>query len=229
METIPLSAHGLVYNNSYRPHSPYGFTDTVRKTGELFIESVLYWTACLRLSYWHQRAGNIRQMVDYLQKSIHIENNLNLLWDGNTNAFFAATLECRQVDIWGNLYALYVGFPLRKYQAQVSQFLVNNYSRYIWHGQVRHLLSGDYWQQLLTPIETEQYQNGAYWGAAAGWAVWVIAQANPGLAEQILSELVSDYTQAGIYECVNQGYQKLQGYVVSGTNPLGAVRRLLKN
>ena len=39
---IPLSEEGLVYNDPAKPHSPYGFTDTVCKTGRLYMESLLY-------------------------------------------------------------------------------------------------------------------------------------------------------------------------------------------
>jgi hypothetical protein len=45
MDYVPLAPSGLVWNDPDKPHSPYGFTDTVGKTGELFMESVLYWRA----------------------------------------------------------------------------------------------------------------------------------------------------------------------------------------
>lgn len=49
MACIPLSADGLVYNAAEAPHSPYGFTDTVCKTGRLLMESVLFWRACRQM------------------------------------------------------------------------------------------------------------------------------------------------------------------------------------
>lgn len=38
LDYVPRSPAGLVFNDPARPHSPYGFTDTVGKTGELFFE-----------------------------------------------------------------------------------------------------------------------------------------------------------------------------------------------
>jgi hypothetical protein len=52
MDYVPLAPSGLVWNDPDKPHSPYGFTDTVGKTGELFMESVLYWRAGRILGGW---------------------------------------------------------------------------------------------------------------------------------------------------------------------------------
>lgn len=41
LDWVPLSTRGLVYNNPDKPHSPYGFTDCIGKTGELLMESLL--------------------------------------------------------------------------------------------------------------------------------------------------------------------------------------------
>ena len=43
---LPIDENGLVYNDVQKPHSPYGFTDTIGKTGTLYMESLLYWRAC---------------------------------------------------------------------------------------------------------------------------------------------------------------------------------------
>jgi hypothetical protein len=45
----------------------------------------------------------------------------------------------------------------------------------------------------------------------------------------MFSDLIADFKQRGIYECVNRGYRQLETYVASATNPLGAVRRLARN
>jgi len=105
---------------------------------------------------------------------------------------------------------------------------VKSHHRYVWRGQIRHLLKGEYWERLLTSVPPETYQNGAYWGTASGWVIYAIAQKDPMLASQIFTELVDDYRFNGVHECVNISYRKLQDYVVSATNPLGAVRRLIQ-
>lgn len=61
LEWSPRSPRGLVWNDPARPHSPYGFTDTVGKTGELFFESLLYWTACRRFARLEAAGRNLRR------------------------------------------------------------------------------------------------------------------------------------------------------------------------
>jgi len=42
MEQVPRTDDGLVRIDHNRPHSSYGFTDTVAKTGKVFFSSLLY-------------------------------------------------------------------------------------------------------------------------------------------------------------------------------------------
>lgn len=225
MDYIPRSPRGLVYNDPQNPHSPYGFTDTVGKTGELLMESLLYWAAAQRLAALHVRAGNSAKAADYQDRAAAIETGIGALWDDAAGAFLAATEDCRQLDIWGNAYALYIGFPLAE-RGRVAHFLVENYERCVWRGQVRHLLEGEHWQRLLAPVAPDRYQNGAYWATASGWVIWAIAQEQRDLAQRMLSDLVADFQEGGVCECINEGYRKLQNYVVSATNPLAGARRL---
>ncbi len=226
MDYIPRSVEGLVFNDPKKPHSPYGFTDTVGKTGHLFFESLLYWRACKRLAELHQRVGEGGKAEEYKHRAELIERNIDLLWDEEVGMFFAASIDCRQIDIWGNAYAIYIGFPLGEKRERVLQFLVQDYDRYVWHGQVRHLLKGEYWQRLLVPIQPDRYQNGAYWATASGWVIWALSQWKPELAKKMFCDLVDDFKAGGVCECVAEGYRQLESYVASATNPLGALRRL---
>ena len=169
------------------------------------------------------RSGKARAL---LRRAEQIEAHLFTLWDDEVGAFVAASQDCRQIDVWANAYALNTGFPLGSRRAQVRQFLVDHYREYVWHGQVRHLLNGQYWQSLLTPVAAGQYQNGAYWATASGWVMTVLAEAQPALARHMFQDLLADFQQDGVCECVNEGYRQLPSYVVSATNPLGAARNL---
>jgi hypothetical protein len=243
MDYIPRSAVGLVENDPHDPHSPYGFTDTIGKTGELLMESLLYWTASQRLARWHEAAGDAGRAGEYRHRATQIETEIGTLWADEAGAFYAATNECRQIDIWGNAYAIYLDFPLGARRERVIDFLVQHYDRYAWRGQVRHLLAGEYWQRILQPnsvYETpDRYQNGAYWATASGWVMWALAQADPELARGMLTDLLDDYRRRGVYECIAAeirgpasgrfvltDIRRIEDYVVSATNPLGAVRRL---
>jgi hypothetical protein len=226
MAYVPRSARGLVVNDPERIHSPYGFTDTVGKSGELFMESLLLWTACRRLARWHEAVGHDASAADYRHQATLIEEHVPVLWDESRGAFLAATLDCRQVDIWANAYAVYIDFPLGPRGQDIRHFLVERYERYVWHGQVRHLLAGEYWQRLLMPVERDTYQNGAYWATASGWVLWALAQDDAALARQMLVDLIEDFKQAGVCECIGPSRRKLAGYVDSAVNVRAAAMRL---
>lgn len=226
LDYVPRSPAGLVFNNPARPHSPYGFTDTVGKTGELFFESLLYWTACRRLADWCERFEAAAAATDLQARAGLIETHLARLWNETAGAFWAASQDCRQLDIWGNAYALWLDFPLGERRARVLDFLVRHREQFLFKGQVRHLLRGEHWQRLLLPVEPERYQNGAYWATASGWVMWALAQRAPELGREVWRALVADFQAHGVFECVHEGSRQLDRYVVSATNPLAAARRL---
>ena len=176
---------------------------------------------------WEQRTGAAwERSARYQARAERIETGIWTLWDDRAGAFFAATRNCRQIDVWGCAYALYLGFPLGERRERLFDFLVSRFDEYTWRGQVRHLLRGEYWQRLFIPVPPGEYQNGAYWATASGWVIWALAQREPALAQRMLDELLADFQAEGVYECINEGYRKLDSYVASATNPLGALRRL---
>ena len=226
MHWIPRAGDGLVWNDPLKPHSPYGFTDTVRKTGGLFFESLLYWTAAQRMSRWHEAAGDKALARVYRREARLIEGGVEALWDPQVGAFYAATRDCRQVDIWGNAYAVWLDFPLKNWRKPVLRFLEANRQKFIWRGQVRHLAKGEYWQSMFAGVEPERYQNGAYWATASGWMVFALSQRNSEAALTMWDDLIRDFRTGDICECINEGYRQLPSYVVSACNPLAVARRL---
>lgn len=211
---------------SYR-QSPYGFTDTVGKTGGLLFSSLLYWSACQKMVGLCAQCG--ADSTIYQERAAQIESSLDTLWDDEAGVYRAATIDCRQVDIWGNAFAVYIDFAQDERRACILHFLRDHYDDYILWGQVRHLLRGEYWEHLILPelYPPETYQNGAYWAAPSGWVIYALAQIGQELAGRTLMDLVKDFQQNGIWECVNVGgYRKCEHYVVSATNPRGALQRL---
>lgn len=215
LEWVPRSDSGLVWNDPTRPHSPYGFTDTIAKTGELCMESLLYWRAC-----------RVMDEEPYLERAKEIEKVWPRLLDSKTGMLLAASADCRQKDIWASTYAVAINFPLGEQRMWIVKYLRDHLDQYTWRGQVRHLLKGEYWQRYLYEFPREKYQNGAYWASASGWVIESIATKDRDRAVELVSELIADFKANGICECVNENYHQLPHYVVSATNPLDAVRRL---
>lgn len=227
MACIPISADGLVYNDAANPHSPYGFTDTVCKTGRLFKESVLFWRACRQMeSLYRAFSEDADSAARYSVWADRVERAAPSLFDADTGAFFAADGYCRQTDIWGMLYALYVDFPLpAEIRERVEAWLSENRSRYIYKGQICQLPDGAPWEKLLIEVPAGEYQNGAYWATASGWALDFFRRVDPPFAERMLEELAEDFEKDGICECINVGYRKLPQYVVSIVNVRGPLLR----
>ncbi|GIO41291.1 hypothetical protein [Paenibacillus apis] len=228
MSLIPLSMEGLVYNDPAKPHSPYGFTDTIGKTGELFMESLLFWRACRFLQELHEKYGQSAVAKSYREQAAAIERSIFKLYDPSRKGFYAATGECKQLDIWGIAYLLYIGFPAGDIREDLLTFLHDNYEAYAYKGQIRHLLQGEYWERLLIDVPHEEYQNGAYWATASGWVIWCLAQKDGKLAAQALKDVADSFVNDGIFECLNEGYSKLDSFVVSATNVHGAYQRLVQ-
>ena len=55
IDCLPKDETGLIVNEAQPPHSPYGFTDTVCKTGQLCFESLLLWRAQRALCSWLEK------------------------------------------------------------------------------------------------------------------------------------------------------------------------------
>jgi hypothetical protein len=226
MNYTPRSESGLVYIYPELPHSPYGFTDTIQKTGELLFSTLLYWEACKRLGELFRQVDKLQIADDFKSRAEMIETNLMKLWDSETGMFFAASVDCRQVDIWGNAYAIYIGYPLGEKKKQITNFLAKHFEIYTYKGQVRHLTEPNAWQKTLIPIKPGTYQNGAFWGTASGWIAYALADEYPDKAKKIFAELISFYQQTGPYECINKNYSQLDNYVASVVNPLGAAKKI---
>ncbi len=229
LDFTPRSNRGLVMIPPDCRQSPYGFTDTIAKTGELLFSSLLYWKACKEMV-------DICRMCDadaaeYVARADRVVANLDVLWDSVSGTYLAATENCAQVDIWGNAYAIYCGFLDEEHKqtgrkVAVLKFLQTQYADYVSRGQVRHLLNGTFWERTLMPVAPGSYQNGAYWATASGWVMAALAQVDNTLAVSMLQDLVEDFQTNGIHECIGDEYAKLNHYVVSVVNPLGAARSL---
>lgn len=223
---LPLSDSGLIWNDPASPHSPYGFTDCVCKTGELFFESVLLWRACRMMAKWSRITGYSKDADAFSKMADDIVVSLPKLCDEKTGMYYAATLDCRQIDIWGSAYAAYSGLLPESEITAVADYFITNHDTLVMKGQVRHLPHGELWNRMLIKIEDGEYQNGAYWATPSGWVAWTIAQRNEDLAINMLADLAGSFISEGVFECINGNYTKLPQYVVSAVNPLGGALRM---
>ena len=135
---------------------------------------------------WQSYVNNAAKMPPHTGSAPH---RSRAVWNGcgttRSAAYRAATVDCNQIDIWGSAFAIYIGFVDNQRRQRLLMFLRDRYQDYVWHGQVRHLLRGEYWERLLKtkyPIKRDTYQNGAYWATASGWVLYALAQIDADLA-----------------------------------------------
>lgn len=224
LEVLPVDENGLVYNEPADPHSPYGFTDCIGKTGSLMMESLLLWQAW---SILLDRRREYRLPVGDLPQRVEaIEASLLPTFRSGTPLLLAATADCRQLDIWGSCYAVACGFPLPLAQKRgIARWLAAHYDGLVQDGQLRHTEPGRYWERLLIPVKEGEYQNGAYWATPTGWLAQALQVENGELAARTLLDVCRYFREQGTYECVNGDYRKLNHYVASVTNVYAAVKQ----
>ncbi len=224
LDFISLAENGLVYNDPKNPQCVYGFTDTVKKTGNLLFSSLIYYKACKEMEALC-RKYNYGNPDIYKVRSENIQKNINKLMDEKSGMFWAADKDCKQIDIWGSAYAVYVGITSEEQSKRISEYLIRNADQIVMKGQIRHLPGSDAsWNNLFQPITAGTYQNGAYWATPLAWVVPVIAQQNLPLAQKILKDVIKDFQENGINECINTDYLNVPNYVASATNVYGITR-----
>jgi hypothetical protein len=218
LEFIRRSERGLVYNDPQDPQCPYGFTDIVKKTGNLLFSSLLYFKACVEMEQLCAKYG-CGDPAMYKKQAADIHRSINSLWDQQSGMFWAADQDCKQIDIWGSAYAVDVGITNEEQSKHIAQYLINNYDQLALRGQFRHLAGMDNgWNNLFHSCTEGTYQNGAYWATPLAWIVPTIAKRDPDLAKEIVQTVVRDFQENGINECINVDYTKIPNYVVSATN-----------
>ena len=224
LDHITVKESGLVYNDPKNPQCVYGFTDIVKKTGNLLFSSLLYYKANLEMYKLSKKwdAGNTsiyRRRYEYVRQSIF------KLWNEELGMYWAADIDCNQIDIWGSAYAVAVGITSEEQSKKIASYLVSHYDEIVRNGQVRHLAGSDkVWNRLFKACEEGTYQNGAYWATPLAWMIPVYAKEDPVLAKDMLEKVISDFQENGIHECINQGYVKVPNFVVSATNVYSLTR-----
>jgi len=218
LDFVSLGEQKLVYNDPKDPQCVYGFTDIVLKTGNLLFSSLLYYKA-------HMDMADLCEQLDcgspaiYKQKAELVRQHIHALWSEEHGMFWAADGDCRQVDVWGSAYAVDVGLATDVQAERIARYLAEQVDEIAWKGQIRHLpLSEGSWDRLFKPCQEGTYQNGAYWATPLAWVLPVLARDNPTLAANLLEEVIADFQENGINECINEGYHKVPDFVVSATN-----------
>jgi glycogen debranching enzyme len=229
MRAVPRNREtGLVFIDPSRPwdRCPYGFTDTVRKQGDVLFDSLLYVQAARQLSDLLRWGHRPKESPPWSAEADRVAAAVReILWDADVGLFRAATVKCREHDIWGSAFAVFLGVADPAQSLAIARYFKEHYGEIVQHGQIRHLPGGVYWEQGCA---RDQYQNGAYWATPTGWFVCTLDLVDSSLADRTVVDMVDDFKKHGACEWMIGERRKLPNYLASAALPLDGINVMLE-
>ncbi len=230
MQGVPRNSKtGLVVIDPNLPwdRCPYGFTDSVRKKGAVLFCSLLYVQANRQLSELLDALDRSAEARAWRQEADRVTASVRrTFWDDRIGLFRAAMVCCREPDIWGSAFAVYLSVADNNQAHAIASYFRDHYNEIVKRGQLRHTPGGVHWEKALAKKET--YQNGAYWGTPIGWFVYTLDLVSPELADKTIIDMVTDFRTHGVFECINDnGYTNVPRYIASTALPLAGIRAML--
>jgi hypothetical protein len=228
MQSVPRNpATGLVH---IRPggydRCPYGFTDTVREQGDVLFCSLLQVEGSRQLADLLAAAGRPADAGRWRREADHLAAAVRaVFWDRSLGLFRAATVQCKEPDIWGSAFAVYLGVASEEQSLAVAHYFQRHYDGLVERGQIRHLPAGTYWQAAGPK---DQYQNGGFWATPTGWFVYTLDLADPSLADRTVLEMVEDYRRRGVMEWILGEKKGVPDYVASAALPIAGIEKMLE-
>ena len=195
-------ANGLVFTDEKRRAVGFIFCDSIYMTGHLLFASLLRWRAGQQLAELEAALGNSRRAEGWRESVATIPIHLSKTFDDPSRIggwLMAATEIGRQPDVWGTIYALYLGLLKGKRAAAArAEILKALEEGTICHqGALRHVPTNhnaspnSAWERTHTPHNN--YQNGAYWHTPAGWLIAVLTKESPAWARRIFKEMIGHF------------------------------------
>lgn len=229
MHAVPRNAkNGLVHIRSDLEwdRCPYGFTDSVRKQGDVLFASLLFVQASRQLADLCEVLGRTDGALHWREEAKRVAAKIrDVFWDPKIGLFRAATVKCKEPDIWGSAFAVYLQVTTQDQTMRIARYFKQHYEKIVQKGQIRHLPGGVYWEQAF---ERDRYQNGAFWATATGWFAYTLDLVDSNLTDQTIIDLVNDFQERGCVEwCFGETGQR-PDYLTSGTMPLAGIRRVIQ-
>ncbi len=177
----------------------FGFCDGETHTGKLLFASLLRYRAAGELAELSRAVGHRVLMPGYrhIQKTIRANIVPAFADPSAIGGWLRASTEIsRQPDVWGTLFALYLGV-LDRAHAKAARKTIADAVRsgtITLEGGVRQVPTDmDFskttaWERSFCAVNT--YQNGGYWHTATGWLVEALWSEDRQLALQIFNDMI---------------------------------------
>ncbi len=224
VDTVPLSPDALVCVDRNRPHTEYGFTDRIAKTGNVFFSTMLYWEACQTLAKLCARAEYHDEAHDWYERAEPTSHRIGDFWDEDWGLFWAASEWCHQPDLWGSAYACVVRVATKTQARRIAEYFLGAGADCVLHGHLRHLPAGQYWHRTLRDVPRDTHQNGGFWSIPSGWLAQTVFLVDPPAAIRLIDDVLAQFLAHGVNEWISPSGGQVPGHVASVANVLGAVQ-----
>ena len=204
---------------------PYGFTDTIHKQGDVLFSSLLFVQASRQLTDLLNEQGRQEDAQEWLKQSKEVAKSIRqVFWDPKVGLFRAATVRCREHDIWGSAFAVYLDVADSKQAKSIANYFKTHYEEIVDQGHIRHIPGGQYWE---IGCSREEYQNGGYWAVPTGWFVYTLDLVNPEMADKTIVDMVNYFKKHGVHEWINGQRRCLPHYLASVSLPLAGIEAMM--
>lgn len=206
LAALPTSATGCVWSDPADPSVDYGFTDSVKKTGD-----VAYGTALLAWAY------RMLAEINGERGSGTYTALFNATCDGlrtlrKTSGWYAGSSGNNAAvdDVWATALVVAEGLCTAQEQQDSARALLTAYhaGTITQNGWVRHLPTGQVW--VGTTAAAGTYQNGGFWATPLWDCLRAVALVNRDAAFQWGQESVAEWNRQAVafptgapYEWVN--------------------------
>lgn len=237
---------GLIYTEAASRAVGFIFCDSIYFTGHLLTASLLRWRAGYQLAELERALGNPDRALAWKAEVDRLLPHLVPIFGdpGRIGGWLMAATEIgRQPDVWGTIYALYLGLlkgnAAKAALAEIVHALEEG--TIVREGALRHVPTNHdaapdrVWEK--TPTQKNRYQNGAYWHTPTGWLIAVLSESHPDWASRIFEEMIAhlrreDFRQGpefnGPWECFGPEPEASNNplFLASVTLPYGIVKDL---
>lgn len=197
LAAIPRSVNGCVFSDTSTPSVDYGFTDTVKKTGDVAYGTALQAWAYKMLDEISEGGSSTAESDTYANLRADAESGLATLRNASGWYSGSSVNNAAKDDVWAT--ALIVAEELvngsdRTASAQaIADAYLDGFDNGVgWEsqitelGMIRHLPAGQFWAGTST--STNRYQNGGFWFTPLWDVVRAISVVDHSLARQLAAE-----------------------------------------
>ena len=223
---------GLVYIFKNDSMFGYPFHDIVKVSGYDLMSSANAYLGFKAAIEFFAGTAPAAKLVEWRLMSEQITQNLFRLYDDGKQIFNAASLSCRQPDIWGNGYIS--GMVSLEKQKHIADFLYENRELIFRDGFTRQISEKGGWENLLNDdfakgFPPGVYMNGGYWSTGTGFILPALHKFYPDYAMQLISDAANATEKYGFAESVSEDYNVTNQHFLMGSAMLVlAVRAILE-